>query len=71
MVKIGREYRDLIICNNCLWAVSMLKGCRAFVYCPICKGKDLEVIFVEDYESYKIGLSEKNGLSIEFAVEQK
>jgi hypothetical protein len=49
----------------------MLKGCRAFVYCPICKGKDLEVIPVGDYESYKVGLSEKNGLSIEFAVEQK
>jgi hypothetical protein len=48
-----------------------VKRLWAFVYCPICKDKYLEVIPVEDYESYKIGLSEKDGLSIEFAVEQK
>jgi hypothetical protein len=64
--KIGTENRDLVICNNCLWAVSLLKGSQGFVYCPICNGRNLEVIPVEDYEAYKIGIRGKRGLSIEF-----
>ena len=62
----GTENRDMVICNNCLWAVSLLKGSQVFVRCPLCNRKNLEVILVEDYENYKLELSRKRGLGIEF-----
>ena len=62
----GAENRDLVICNNCMWSVSLLRGSQLFVRCPTCNGKDLEVIPVEDYEDYKIKVSQKTGLTIEF-----
>lgn len=65
----GTENRDLVICNNCLWAVSLLKGSQLFDRCPVCNGKVLEVIPVEDYENYKLEINLKRGLSIEFTGE--
>jgi Zn finger protein HypA/HybF involved in hydrogenase expression len=62
----GDENRDLVICNNCMWFVSLLKGSEVFDRCPACNGKDLEVMPVEDYEHYKLEVSQKTGLSIEF-----
>ena len=67
--KKDAENRDLVICNNCLWAVSMLKGSQVFDQCPICHRKNLEVIPVEDYENYKLEVNRKRGLSIEFTDE--
>ena len=67
--KIGTENRDLVICNNCLWSVSLLKGSKEFDYCPLCNGKKLEVIPVEDYEGYKLEIIGKRGLNIEFTNE--
>ena len=67
--KKGAENRDLVICNNCLWAVSLLKGSQVFAQCPLCARKNLEVIPVEDYENYKLVVSRKRGLSIEFTGE--
>jgi hypothetical protein len=67
--KKGTENRDLVICNNCLWAVSLLEDSPLFDYCPVCNRKDLEVIPVEDYEDYKLDISLKRGLSIEFTGE--
>ncbi|HET6727028.1 MAG TPA: hypothetical protein VFH19_03255 [Nitrososphaeraceae archaeon] len=67
--KKGAENRDLVICNNCLWAISLLKGSQVFAQCPLCKSKNLEVIPVEDYENYKLVVSRKRGLSIEFTGE--
>ena len=64
--KKGAENRDMVVCNNCKWSVSLLKGSQAFDRCPACNSKDLDLIPVEDYEDYKIGLSQKTGLSIEF-----
>lgn len=64
--KIGTENRDLVICNNCLWAVSLLKGSQVFGCCPVCNSNNLEVIPVEDYEGYKLEIRGKRGLSIEF-----
>jgi hypothetical protein len=67
--KKGTENRDLVICNNCLWAISLLKGSQVFDCCPVCNGKDLEVIPVEDYEDYKLDINLRRGLSIEFTRE--
>ena len=67
--KKGAENRDLVICNNCLWAVSLLKGSQVFHRCPVCNGKKLEVTPVEDYENYKLAVNRKRGLSIEFSGE--
>jgi hypothetical protein len=64
--KMGSENRDLVICNNCLWAVSLIIGSKHFDRCPLCNGKNLEVIPVEDYENYKLSMSRIRGLSIEF-----
>ena len=52
--KTMNEYRDLVICNNCLWTASLLEGSAGFKICPICINENLEVIPVEDYESYKM-----------------
>ena len=32
--KIRTENRDLVICNDCLWAVSLLKGSKVFGAVP-------------------------------------
>ena len=66
-LKKGSENRDLVICNSCSWAVSLLKGSKPYNQCPICKREKLEVIPVQDYEDYKVSMSRKSGLSIEFA----
>lgn len=65
-VKNGAENRDLVICNNCLWAASLIKGSKMFHRCPLCNGENIEVIPVEDYENYKLSMSPKRGLTIEF-----
>ena len=67
--KKDAENRDLVICKNCLWAVSMLKGSQVFDRCPVCNGKKLEIIPVEDYEDYKLAINQKSGLSLEFTGE--
>jgi hypothetical protein len=60
-------YRDLVICNDCLWAVSLLRIMPKFSNCPICKSKNLEVIPVTNQESYTMRIKEKRGIEIEFA----
>jgi len=35
----------------------------------LCNGKNLEVMPVEDYENYKLEVSQKRGLSVEFTGE--
>jgi hypothetical protein len=63
------EYRDLVICNNCLWTASLLEGSAGFKICPICINENLEVIPVEDYESYKMTIDSKRGIEIDFTRE--
>ena len=65
----GNENRDLVICNKCLWSLSLLKGAQIFDRCPVCNTKGLEIIPVEDYEAYALEIGRKRGLSIEFSVE--
>ncbi len=54
------EYRDLVICNGCLWAASLLKGSRGFMTCPACGNISLDVIPVNDYEKYTMNVRNKN-----------
>ncbi len=61
----GEEYRDLVICNSCLWAASLLKGSQGFIACPVCNNMSLDVIPVSDYEAYTMNISNKN-VEIEF-----
>lgn len=65
------EYRNLVICNNCLWAVSLLKGSNGFKICPICRNENLEVVPVEDHESYTMNIDSKRGIEIDFTKEKK
>jgi hypothetical protein len=67
---IGDEYRDLVICNNCSWAASLLKGSTGFKLCPMCRNENLEVIPLENYESYKIHIDSKRGVEIDFTREK-
>ena len=68
---VKQEYRDLVICNNCLWAASLLKDSASvrFQLCPMCGREGLEIIPVNDYESYKMSITKKRGIEIEFAKE--
>lgn len=57
----GEEYRDLVICNNCLWAMSLLKGSHGFIACQMCGNIRLDVIIpVNDYEAYTMNVRNKN-----------
>jgi len=63
------EYRDLVICNNCLWAASLLNDSSSvdFELCPNCGRRGLEIIPVGHYESYKMSIDNKWSIKIEFA----
>lgn len=69
---VMQEYRDLLICNNCLWAASLLKDSASvnFQLCPTCGKGDLEIIPVADYESYKMSIDNKRGIEIEFVKDK-
>jgi 4-hydroxy-3-methylbut-2-en-1-yl diphosphate synthase IspG/GcpE len=54
------EYRDLVVCNSCLWAASLLRGSLGFVSCPACGNISLDVIPVSDYEQYTMNIRNKN-----------
>ncbi len=56
----GEEYCDLVICNSCLWAGSLLRGSRGFMICPACGNNSLDVIPVNDYEKYSINVGNKS-----------
>ncbi|HEY6669148.1 MAG TPA: hypothetical protein VI033_08350 [Candidatus Nitrosopolaris sp.] len=47
-----------------------MKGSTGFKLCPICRNENLEVIPVEDYESYKIHIDSKRGVEIDFTREK-
>ncbi|TLY10417.1 MAG: hypothetical protein E6K85_03415 [Thaumarchaeota archaeon] len=65
----GEEYRDLVICNNCLWAASLLKGSRGFMVCPVCGNMSLDVIPVNDYEAYTMKIRNKS-VELEFTKDK-
>ncbi|HEV8387566.1 MAG TPA: hypothetical protein VGQ03_08085 [Nitrososphaera sp.] len=65
----GEEYRDLVICNSCLWAASLLRGSKGYQICPICGNVVLDTIPVGDYEAYTIEIRNKN-VEIEFTKEK-
>jgi hypothetical protein len=61
------EYRDLVICNDCSWMVSLLRGSSAFEICPICEKRNLDIIPVGDHEGYIVHIKEKRGIEKEFS----
>jgi 4-hydroxy-3-methylbut-2-en-1-yl diphosphate synthase IspG/GcpE len=67
---MSAEYRDLVICNNCLWAASLLKGSHGFIACPVCNNIILDVIPVSDYEAYTMNIKNKN-VEIEFKKDSR
>ena len=40
----GDKYRDLAICNDCLWAASLLRTAPDIYNCPACKSKNLDIV---------------------------
>ena len=69
---VTHESRDLVICNNCLWAASLLNDSYAtnLQICPICRKKGLEIIPVSDYEYYTMHIDKRRGIDIEFVKEK-
>jgi hypothetical protein len=65
----GEEHRDLVICNNCLWAASLLRGSPGFQSCPMCSNSVLDTIPVEDYEAHTLEIRNKS-VEIEFTKEK-
>lgn len=63
----GQEYRDLVICNNCFWSASLLKGSKGFDRCPNCGTANLEITPVDDYECYLLQFDQRKGIEIEFS----
>jgi len=58
--------RDLVICNDCSWMVSLLRGSPVFEVCLIC-GKRNHIIPVGDHEGYIVQIKEKRDMEIEFS----
>lgn len=65
----GEEYRDLVICNSCLWAASLLRGSQGFQTCPTCGNTVLDTIPVGDFEAYTMEIRNKN-VDIEFTKDK-
>jgi hypothetical protein len=63
----GQEYRDLVICNDCFWSASLLKGSNGFDICPIYGKTNLEITPVDDYEDYLLHIDQRRGIDIEFS----
>jgi len=61
----GEEYRDLVICNSCQWAASLLRGSTGYAKCPICGNTALDTIPVSDHEAYTMIIKNRN-IEIEF-----
>ena len=62
-----KEYRDLVICNNCQWAASLLMDSHTFVKCPKCMADNIKIIPVQDYEKYSISINNIRGIDVEFS----
>lgn len=65
MPTSGEEYRDLVICNNCQWAASLLRGSTGYSACPVCGNATLDTIPVNDHEAYTMIIKNRN-VEIEF-----
>jgi hypothetical protein len=61
----GEEYRDLVICNSCQWAASLLRGSAGYSACPACGNTALDTVPVNDHEAYTMNVKNKN-VEIEF-----
>ena len=61
-----KEYRDLVICNSCQWAASLLIDSYIFSKCPKCMSDNIEIIPVEDYEKYSFNINRIRGIDLEF-----
>jgi len=62
------EYRDLVICNSCLWSASLLRG-PTFMKCPRCGNDRIEIVPVGDHERYNVRIANK-GVEIDFDVDK-
>ena len=64
----GEEHRDLVICGICHWSASLLSGSKGFTKCPRCGKETVEVMPVNDHETYTLRMKEK-GIEVEFNIE--
>lgn len=63
---VGEENRDMVMCANCRWSASLLRGSTGFSRCPVCFTNTIEIIPVNDDESYNLILWGNKGFEIEF-----
>ena len=61
------NYRDLVICDSCQWAASLLIDSYAFSKCPKYMSDNIEIIPVEDYEKYSFNINRIRGIDLEFS----
>ncbi|HZA68449.1 MAG TPA: hypothetical protein VE548_02030 [Nitrososphaeraceae archaeon] len=62
-----KDYRDLVICDSCQWAASLLIDSYSFSKCPKCMSENIEIIPVEDYEKYSFNIHRIRGIDLEFS----
>jgi hypothetical protein len=65
------EYRDLVVCNNCQWLVSLLEDTYKFSQCPQCRRNTIETIPVDNNEWCSLHIDKRRGLAIEFQTEKR
>jgi len=60
----SEENRDMILCSNSRWSASLLRGSSEFSRCPVCFSNTIEIIPVNDHESYNLILKGNTGFVI-------
>ncbi len=56
----GEECQDLVICNNCLGAASVLRGSVSFKTCPTYCNSNVDTIPINDHAAFKMKIRGKN-----------
>lgn len=59
-------YRFFAICQSCFWTATILGRTESYE-CPLCPGKNVDLIPLNLNEKYKYDLSTNKGLKIKFS----
>ena len=48
------DKKNFLICKSCFWCLSTLTGTRSMMQCPSCGNKEIELMSISNYDSYKL-----------------
>jgi len=60
-------YRYFVLCQSCYWTATILTKTENYE-CPLCPGKNVELIPLNSNEKYEYDLHPDKGLEIKFSI---